>query len=369
MNEPIRILNMFTIMDRGGAETMVMNYYRKIDRTKIQFDFMVHRTERGVYDDEIESLGGKIYRMCPVYPQNFPKYKRMLKSFFDEHTEYKIIHSHMSELGYYAFIEAEKHGVPVRICHAHSAPKEKDLKMIVRYYFKKKMMPYTTHMFTCAEESGIWLYGKKNKNNFVQMNNAIDAEKFRYNTEVRKKIRNELNIKDELVVGHVGRFIKTKNHTFLIDIFEKILKSRPDSKLLLVGQGELETQVKDYVKTKGIENNVKFLGARNDINDIMQAMDVFLFPSLFEGLALVLVESQAAGLNCFTSDKVVTQLAKITPNLTYLPLEKQSDYWAKTIIKSQDNYKRDDTYEEIKKNNYDINDNVKWLTDFYLTCI
>ena len=151
---PYRVLNMFTIMDRGGAETMVMNYYRHIDRTKVKFDFLVHREQRGAYDDEIEALGGRIYRMCPIYPQNFARYERDIRVFFQEHPEYKIVHSHMSELGYFAFREATEQDIPVRICHAHNAPHGFDMKMIMRTYFKKRMMPYLTHLFMCGLESG-----------------------------------------------------------------------------------------------------------------------------------------------------------------------------------------------------------------------
>ncbi len=210
MSEPIRILNLFTIMNRGGAETMVMNYYRNVDKSKIQFDFMVHRTERGAYDDEIEAMGGRIYRMCPIYPQNFAKYKNMLKVFFDEHPEYKIIHSHMSELGCFAFIEAQKHGVKVKICHAHNAPVRESMnikekaQLIFRDYFKKKMLPYSDFLFVCGEEAGLWLYGKENKDKFIMMNNAVDAQKFRFDEEKRQKTRAELSLGDKFTILNVG---------------------------------------------------------------------------------------------------------------------------------------------------------------------
>lgn len=175
-----RVLNLFTIMNRGGAETMVMNYYRNINREKIQFDFMVHRQEEGAYEQEIRELGGKIYRMIPIYPQNFRKYEKMICDFFDAHDEYDIIHSHMSELGYFVLKEAKKRGVPVRICHAHNAPHGWDLKMFMRTYFKWQIKKYYTHMFVCGIESGDWLFGKKNRDKFIMQNNAIDAEKFKY---------------------------------------------------------------------------------------------------------------------------------------------------------------------------------------------
>jgi len=173
-------------MNRGGAETMVMNYYRKIDKTKVQFDFMVHRQERGAYDDEIEAMGGRIFRMCPIYPQNIFRYKRLLREFFDTHPEYRILHSHMSELGYFAFKEAVRHHVPVRICHAHNVPvfkyetlKEK-IKRIPREILIRLMRTYSTDYFACSKEAGLWLFGKSNKNKIVLLRNAIDLSLYRY---------------------------------------------------------------------------------------------------------------------------------------------------------------------------------------------
>ena len=187
--EPIRILNLFTIMNRGGAETMVMNYYRNVDRTKVQFDFMVHRQERGAYDDEIEALGGKIYRMPPIRPWSAGNYRKVIRAFYAEHSEYNVIHSHMSELGYYDFIEAEAAGIPVRICHAHNRPYGIDIKSPVRWLYKTAMRPHVTDFFMCGMESGEWLFGKQNKDRFVQMNNAIDARQYIFNPQVRQSVR------------------------------------------------------------------------------------------------------------------------------------------------------------------------------------
>ena len=365
--EPIRVLNLFTIMNRGGAETMVMNYYRNIDRTKVQFDFLVHRQERGAYEDEIESLGGKIYRMIPIYPQNFSKYKKMLHQFFSEHKEYKIIHSHMSELGYFAFKEAKEQGIPVRICHAHNAPQGWDMKMVMRTYFKKKMIPYLTHMFTCGTESARWLYGPQYEDQFIQLNNAIDAEKFRYNIEKEKQVRKELELDDRLVIGHVGRFHKQKNHEFLIDIFYEIQKIRPDAVLLLIGNGDLEDKIKEKIRKKHLESCVKFLGLRSDVNKLMQCFDVFLFPSLFEGLGIVLIEAQAAGAPCITSEKVVPKEAKVSSLLHYFSLKKTEREWAMEVfnILNHENSKKD-MCQVIRTAHYDINDNASWLERFYI---
>ena len=363
--QPIRVLNMFTIMDRGGAETMVMNYYRHIDRTKVQFDFLVHREQRGAYDDEIERMGGRIYRMCPVYPQNFSRYKRDLRTFFRAHPEYKIIHSHMSELGYFAFREAERQGVPVRICHAHNAPHGFDAKMIIRTYFKKRMMPYLTHLFMCGEESGKWLYGEKNKSRFIMLNNAIDAAVYSFNASKREEMRRQLDLTDELVVGHVGRFNPQKNHPFLLDIFTSLLKKEPDAVLLLVGGGADMPKIQAKVQEFGIAEHVRFLGVRSDVADLMQAMDVFVFPSLYEGLPVTMVEAQASGLPCIISDKVPPECILTDGLVNVMPLSASPEAWAEKILTMRA-VPRTDRREEIAAHGFDITTEAVRLQDFYL---
>lgn len=363
--QPIRVLNMFTIMDRGGAETMVMNYYRHIDRTKVQFDFLVHREQRGAYDDEIERMGGRIYRMCPVYPQNFSRYKRDLRTFFRAHPEYKIIHSHMSELGYFAFREAERQGVPVRICHAHNAPHGFDAKMIIRTYFKKRMMPYLTHLFMCGEESGKWLYGDKNKSRFIMLNNAIDAAVYSFDASKREEMRRQLDLTGELVVGHVGRFNPQKNHPFLLDIFAALLKKEPDAVLLLVGGGADMPKIQAKVQELGIAERVRFLGVRSDVADLMQAMDVFVFPSLYEGLPVTMVEAQASGFPCIISDKVPPECILTEGLVNIMPLSVRPEAWAERILTMRA-VPRTDRREEIAAHGFDITTEAVKLQEFYL---
>lgn len=364
--EPIRVLNLFTIMNRGGAETMVMNYYRHMDRTKIQFDFLVHREEKGDYETEIQQLGGKIYRMIPIYPQNFSRYKKMIRSFFKEHKEYQIIHSHMSELGYFVFKEAKRQGIPVRICHAHNAPHGWDMKMIMREYFKRKMRPYMTHMFMCGIESGRWLFGKENEKLFIQMNNAIDTEKFYYRSFVDEQVRKELGIgRQQLVIGHVGRFHKQKNHKFLIKIFYEIQKVKSDTVLLLIGEGKLKKEIYEQARKLGVLNKVKFLGLRRDVERLMQCFNVFLFPSLFEGLPVTMVEAQAAGNLCFISDRVPKQSC-ITDNVRIMSLKQSEKKWADTIIKEVINFEKKDMRQEIKDKKFDIQQSVSWMEEFYI---
>lgn len=362
--QPIRVLNLFTIMDRGGAETMVMNYYRHIDRTKIQFDFLVHREQRGAYDDEIEALGGRIYRLCPIYPQNFARYKRDLRGFFQAHPEYKIIHSHMSELGYFAFSEAKRQGIPVRICHAHNAPHGFDMKMIMRTYFKKRMMPYVTHLFMCGIDSGRWLYGKQNEDRFIMLNNAIDVQTYTYDSNKRIEMRRQLNLTDDLVIGHVGRFNPQKNHPFLMDIFAALLKKEPNAVLLLVGGGVGMSKMQEKVQELGIAEHVRFLGVRSDVADLMKAMDVFVFPSLYEGLGIALIEAQAAGLPCVVSDTIPHE-AYLTDLVDSESLSAPAEKWAEKILAKRA-IPRTDRRAEIAAHGFDITTEAVKLQEFYL---
>lgn len=366
MKNPIRILNLFTIMNRGGAETMVMNYYRNIDRTKLQFDFMVHREERGAYDDEIESLGGKIYRMPPIRPWTASNYKKTVRQFYKQHPEYQIIHAHMSELGYYDFTEAERAGVPVRIGHAHNRAHGFDFKSPVRWYYKTRMMPHITHMFMCGEESGECLFGNKNKEHFIQMNNAIDAEKYIYNSAKREIIRKELGISDDqIVVGHVGRFDPQKNHKFIIDIFAEVQKQDKNAVLMLVGDDSstIGKKIHQKVDQLGLQN-VIFTGVRSDVADLMQAMDVFLFPSLFEGFGIVALEAQAAGMSTIVSNRIPSECF-VTDLIKSVELSNDSTKWSSVVLEAA-KIQRRNTFEEIKNAGFDIKENAKWLQEFYI---
>lgn len=369
MNQPVRVLNLFTIMNRGGAETMVMNYYRKIDRTKVQFDFMVHRQERGAYDDEIEALGGRIFRMSPIAPATLGKYLRELQDFFQSHPEYRILHAHMSELGYFAFKEAKKWGVPVRICHAHNVPvflnetfKEK-VKRVPREILAHQIRKLSTDCFACSKEAGFWLFGRKRQ--FTVMKNAIDTSRFIYDKNNAQRIRREYDWDDKFVIGHVGRFCPQKNHQFVVDVFNEIQKELPQSVLVLIGDGPLKEQIQYKVESLSLADKVFFLGNRDDVNLFYQAFDIFLFPSLYEGFGNVLLEAQAAGLMSFTSKDVVPLEARVTSLLHYIPLSCTTTEWKNIILRNR-LYERKDMSKDILSRGYDITENASWLCDFYL---
>ena len=370
--EQVHVLVLDTVMDRGGAEAMIMNYMRNINRDIIKFDFLTNRDYRAAYEDEIESLGGKVYHMCPMYPGKFHRYKKEVREFLKEHPEYKIIHSNLEERSYLPLKVAKKMGVPVRISHSHNRPLGINPKLIVRYYFRFMLKFYNTHMFACGEEAGDWLYGKKNRDNVTIMNNAVDANQYRYNPKVSKEMKKQLGIEGKKVIGHVGRFFPQKNHGFLIDIFNEIHKKDKDTVLLLVGGGELDdalkNQIKEKVRNLGLEDAVQFLGVREDVDRIVQTFDVFLLPSLFEGLPVTMVEAQAAGLPCVISDKVPIQ-CDLTGNVWVVPLEESPEKWADVVLDKVNNFEKRDTYQQIADAGFDIKSQAKWLEEFYVKAL
>lgn len=358
----IRVLHVVTYMGRGGLETMLMNYYRKIDRKKIQFDFLVHRDFEADYDEEIRQLGGRIYRMNRLNPVS-RDYLNQLNTFFKDHPEYKIVHSHLDCMAGIPLKYAKKNGVPVRIAHAHNSNQTKDKKYLLKLLYKRIIPKYATDFYACSEAAGKWMFGSRE---FLILNNAIDSQKYSYNPEKARRVRDALKIsKNMLVVGHVGRFHPPKNHEMIVKIFSEVLKRVSDAKLLLVGDGYLQHTVRDQVAALGIQDHVIFTGVRSDVCDLMQAMDIFLFPSLYEGLPVSIIEAQTAGLPCIISDKVPLECKK-TDLVQQLNLSESFGTWADTVISAAKQNKRRDTAEEIKKAGFDVSENARQLEAFYL---
>lgn len=361
MNQPIRVLHIVTYMGRGGLETMIMNYFRHMDRSKVQFDFLVHRDFRADYDDEIESLGGRIYRIPRLVPWS-RSYRNTLAQFFCAHPEYKIVHVHQDCLSSVALKIAKKCGIPVRIAHSHSASQDKNLKYLLKLYYKRSIPTYATELFACGEEAGRWMFHSEP---FRVVNNAIDTNLYAYNPQRTREIRSALKIPhDAFVVGHVGRFDAVKNHTFLLDVFAEVNQQDPNSVLLLVGDGNLRPEMEKKAADLGIANRVIFTGIRSDVPDLMQAMDCFAFPSIYEGIPVTLIEAQAAGMPCIISDGVPVECAK-TNLLKQIPLSAGANTWAKEIL-SKRCCPRQNTRETIIKSGYDIEANAQWLQDFYI---
>ena len=358
----IRVLQCVNDMHRAGLETMLMNYYRNIDRTRIQFDFLTHRPNQSDYDDEILSLGGKVYYAPRLYPQNYPAYFKWMADFFKEHPEYKIVHSHIDSMSYLPLLAAKKAGVPVRIAHSHNTAIDKDFKYPLKQYFRFKINSVCNERLACGQEAGKFLFGNKD---FKVIPNAIDAEKFYFDKEIRGKKRAELGITDEFVVGHVGRISYQKNHKFLIEIFNELLRIEPNSILLLVGVGEKEEEIRKQIHKLGIDEKIRFLGNRSDVNELYQAMDVFVMPSFFEGIPVVGVEAQFADLPCVFSDKVPHQVG-FKQNIEFLPLSQSAYGWADIVLKYK-NYKRTLDIELISNSDFNIEIAYKILEDYYFS--
>lgn len=355
----IRILQCVNDMHRAGLETMLMNYYRNIDREKIQFDFLTHRPQRSDYDDEIESLGGKIYYAPRLYPQNYPKYFKWMKQFFSEHPEYKIIHSHIDAMSYLPLKAAKKANIPVRIAHSHNTAIDRDFKYLLKTYFRFKLPKVANYYCACGKEAGEFLFPGKE---YMYVPNAIEIDRFLFNENVRMKKRRELGIKDEIVIGHIGRMSYQKNHKYLIDVFAEILKKKNDSILLLIGVGEKLDDIKKYVEKLGLSEQVRFLGNRADVDELYQAMDVFVMPSLFEGLPVVGVEAQFSGLSCIFSDQVPEEV-NFTNKSMFISLNEKKDIWADKVIAAVDKTNRERP--ELKNSIFNIKQSTALLTDYY----
>lgn len=364
--EPIRVLQVFGCMNRGGAETMIMNLYRHVDKSKIQFDFIVHTDEEGAYDKEIKQLGGNIYRVPRYTVRNHVAYVKAWQSFFKLHTEYKIMHSHIRSTAS-IYLPIAKRNKLVTIVHSHSTSSGSGIASILKNIYQYPLRYQADYYFACSKIAGIWLFGKKvtDQDNFIVLKNAIETEKFMYNEEFRRKIRSELKIEDKFVVGHVGRFNFPKNHPFIIDIFKEVVERHPESVLLLVGEGEERQKIEDKVAKQNLQNKVIFAGVREDIPQLLNAMDVFLFPSLFEGLPVSLIEAQANDLQIFASDQITDEVA-ISSNLNFISLEKTADEWASNLVDCMGKTVRIDKNETIKKAGYDILESSKYLQDYYI---
>lgn len=357
----IRILQVVTYMGRGGLETMIMNYYRQMDRTKVQFDFLVHRGFRADYDDEIERLGGRIYRIGRLIPWS-RAYQRALDAFFAAHPEYRVVHVHQDCLSAVILKAAKKHGVPVRIAHSHNSSQDKNLKYLIKLYYKRQIPTYATALFACGRDAGDWMFGGAP---YTVVNNAIDAAQYRYRQVRAREVREALGIaEDTFVIGHVGRFCPVKNHTFLLDAFGELCREDKHAMLLLVGDGQLRSSAEEKAKVMGLKDRVLFAGVRSDVCDLMQAMDVFVFPSFYEGLPVSLVEAQAAGLPCVISDRV-PDACMLTDLVQRVSLEESTRQWAERILAARAIVRRD-RFDEIAACGFDIVSNAAWLQEYYI---
>ena len=364
-DKPIRVAEIVGKYIGGGVEAVVLNYFSFINKDKIQFDFICDSDSTDIPYEQIEAMGGKVI-LIPPYQKLF-KYQKELKKVLKD-GNYQIVHSHINALSIFPLRVAKKAGVPIRIAHSHSTSNKKEWKKnLLKNILKPFSKVYSNKYMCCSELAGRWLFGDKEyeKGTVYLLNNAIDLDKYKYNENIRIAKRKEMGIKPStFVVGHIGRFVEQKNHRFLIDIFNEIHKKRKDSLLLLAGQGPLMEEMKEKVHNLGLDNCVQFLGQRKDANELYQVFDLFLLPSLYEGLPVVGVEAQASGNLCYLSNDM-TKETKVLDSTKFMSLENTAEEWANAILKDAKRYKKHNTKEEVSKYGFNIEKEAEKLEKKY----
>ena len=365
MKEPIRVLQIIGIVAGGGVEAVIMNYYEHIDRTKVQFDFIVHNDNKIDITQKVEAMGGKVYKVTPYYKNPIAFMWDIYKVIKRHH--YRIVHSNMNTLSAFSLFAAWAAGAPVRILHNHSTSSPGETKRnIMKFMLRPFARLFANHYLACSRLAGEWMYGRKmmDSGKVTIVNNAIDLKKYAFNPQKRKILRKELGLADEFVIGHVGRFMFQKNHEFLIDAFAEAYKKNPHMALLLVGDGPLRPAMEEKVRKLGLTDHVKFLGLRNNVQDFYHVMDILVLPSHYEGLPVVGVEAQANGLPCLFSTKV-TKETRLTHSAQFLDLEAGASMWAEGIIslKCERNKKAGD---ELRQAGFEINKETEKLVKFYI---
>ena len=359
----IRIAHIIGKMRNGGVESVVMNYYRNIDRTKIQYDFIIDGdSENPNLEQEIKNLGGKII-IVPPYQKQF-SYQRALRKIFREN-RYPLVYSHINTLSVFPLMAAKAAGVNIRVAHNHSTAgrgKGEFLRSLMKYSLRPFSKVYPTHLCACSKFAGEWIFGKKA--NFTVWPNAIETSRFAYDSVKRESVRKDLNIYNKFVVGHSGRFMTQKNHSFLIDIFNELHKIKPDSVLMLAGDGPLMNNIRGKVNSLGLNECVIFLGSVHNMQDYYQAMDVFILPSLYEGLPVVGSETQVAGLPVLCADTVTSE-TKFCDSFRFFSLKESPREWAREALRISNGHERRDMSESAKKFGFDIKAQAEKMTRWY----
>lgn len=351
----IRILHSVSNMDRAGIETMLMNYYRHIDRSRVQFDFLANKKKPGDYDDEIRELGGRIYVSPGLSPLHYAEYQRYVKKIFASESDIRVLHAHNEAMGLYALNAAKSAGIKVRIAHAHNTRIIRDYKYPLKRFCKCFLTDSATELWSCGTDAGIFFFGSKawNEKGMI-MRNAVDTERFAFDDSIREHARRELGLGDKLVIGHVGRFNVQKNHVRLLEILAALSHIEPNAVLLLIGEGELEHEMRGYSEKLGISDKVIFAGLRSKLGKWYAAMDVFVMPSLFEGLPVVGIEAQCSGLPCVFSENVTDEVL-LSRDAVRISLDATDEEWAKAISRcAHEQKERKNGANAVKNAGYDI---------------
>lgn len=364
----IRILQMIGSLDVGGSQMMIINLYKKINRDEMQFDFIIDHKEQLYFEKEIKQLGGKVFYIPSIKSEKITNVRQKWENFLKKHPEYKILHSHVRSYASVYIPIARKYGLKT-IIHSHSTSNGKGISAIVKRIMQYPLRFQADYFFSCSKEAGEWLFGKKvvNGEKYHMLQNAIDVQKYMYDENQRKKSRVELKIEDNTIVFmHIGRLHEAKNHFFLLEVFAEYQKKYKNSVLVIVGDGELRNGIENKIQSMNLNSNVKMLGARKDVPNLLQAADCFLFPSKWEGLPVTVVEAQAAGLPCLVSD-TVTRDVNVSELVKNLSIKNGIEPW----INAMENLKfdRKDVSEDIRMAGFDIEESAKWLSDFYMRLV
>lgn len=377
MTEPIRVLHVLGGTNLGGAESRIMDLYRHVDKSRVQFDFLVHTDQEGYFDKEIMKLGGRIFRVPRFRLYNYFSYNRAVKDFFDRNHEFRAVQGHITSTASIYLPIAKKAGIPVTIAHARSAGVDKGVKGILTRLLRKNLWKKADYLFTCSRIAGISVFGKKavdeGKTMFIP--NAIDCESFSYDKEKRADMRKELGLAEKYVIGHVGRFHYAKNHEYLLRIFASLFRQKKDNKktgakerdyaLILLGEGGGMQAAKDLTKELGIEDKVYFLGNHSNVYDYYQAMDYFVYPSRFEGLPGTVVEAQCSGLKCLMSDRICEEVMA-TDLVHAMSIADDPEKWAEYIAQTIE-YERCSNVEKMKQAGFDVKEQAEIMMKFYLS--
>lgn len=364
---PVRVLQVVTQMNRAGLECRLMDLYRSIDRNRIQFDFYTCRREKGNFDDEIISMGGKVYYNDPLSLSSLHRIPERFKLFLSEHAEYRTVHCHLNQWCGLILKGAKKADIPVRIAHSRTSLQKSTIKNSVKNLIRLPTKRYATHYFAVSRKAGQWLFGRRalSSGKVKIWPNAIDCRKFAYDPQTRKIVRESLGLGDELSLIHVGNLRPEKNHEFLFRIFKKVLEEHPSAKLILAGKDGMNGALRSLAQRLDIEKFVLFLGPRDDVACILQAGDVFVFPSLYEGFPGAVLEAEAAGLPCIISDTITDEVC-ITPLVEQLPLAIGAEIWAKHVLEKIETL-REDVTRIIIEAGFDVMETAAKLEAFYIS--
>lgn len=371
MNEPvIRVLHITEMLSAAGIESFIMNMYRNIDRDKVQFDFLVLRNEKEFYDEEIKSLGGKKYFVHSNIKNTWLRIldeAHQIEEFLKTHP-YEIVHIHYTTpLRAPYLLAAKKAGVATRIYHAHSAAVsgKSKLKLLFYEYYRKKIVKWGTTWFACSKAAAEWIFPEQllQAGNVEIVHNGIDTERFKYNASKRDMIRKQLGLEHSFTLVHTGRFIEQKNQLFILDILKELKSINSDAKLLLLGTGELLGKTKEKAEQLGINNDVLFLGVRENVEDYLSAADCYVMPSLYEGLPVAAVEAECSGLPTVLSENI-TKEVQLTNNVLFISLDKSAEYWSKQIYRFKGALRSDGSMDIVDKG-YSIQSGAKKLQQYY----